>query len=77
MAPPEALEVAESRPHAPGVQLERDQDTPLFCGSFATVAVKPCVWPSWIVEDAGATVTETAASGVTEGGELLPPGPGD
>jgi hypothetical protein len=48
----------------------------LFCGSFATVAVKLCVWPSWIVEDAGATVTETAAWGVTEGGEL-PPGAGD
>ena len=40
---PEALEVAESSPHAPGLQLERDHDTPLFCGSLATVAVKVCV----------------------------------
>jgi hypothetical protein len=36
------------------------------------VAVKLCVCANWIVEDAGATATERAAWGVTEGGELLP-----
>src|ERR1700682_4188808 len=70
MAAPEALEVAERVPHAPGLQLERDQDTPLPCGSFATVAVKVFVCPGWSVTDAGVTVTEVAAwgGGVVEGG---------
>jgi len=68
MAVPEALEVAESVPHAPGLQLERDQDTPLLCGSFATVAVKICVCASWTVTDAGETATEVAGWG---GGVLV------
>ena len=45
-AAPEALAVAESVPHAPGAQLESDQETPLFFVSLETVAVKGCVWPS-------------------------------
>jgi hypothetical protein len=68
MAAPEALEAAESVPHAPGLQLERDQDTPLLWASFATVAVKVFVWPGWSVADAGVTVTDVAAWGVLEGG---------
>jgi hypothetical protein len=46
MAVPEALEAAESMPQAPGLQLESDHDTPLLCGSLATVAVKLCVCAS-------------------------------
>ena|ERR1700682_3209428 len=70
MAAPEALEVAERVPHAPGLQLERDQDTPLLWGSFATVAVKVFVCPGWSVTEAGVTVTEVAAwgGGALEGG---------
>src|SRR5260221_11538036 len=67
-AAPEALEVAESKPHAPGPQFERDQDTPLFCGSLATVAGKIWVWPSWGVMDAGGRETEMSGVG---GGEML------
>ncbi len=70
MAAPEALEAAESVPHAPGLQLESDQDTPLLCGSLATVAVKLCVCANWRVADAGVTATEVAAwgGGGSEGG---------
>lgn len=73
-AAPEALELAESTPHAPVAQFERDQDTPLFCVSLATVAVKLWVWPGWTVMDAGATDTEMASwgGGVTTGGGSLP-----
>jgi hypothetical protein len=73
-AAPEALELAESKPHAPGAQFERDQETPLFCVSLATVAVKLWVWPGWTVMDAGATDTEMAGwgGGVTTGGGSLP-----
>ena len=63
MAVPEALEVAERVPQAPGLQLERVQDTPLFWGSFATVLVKVCVWANWTVTDAGERATEMAAWG--------------
>ena len=63
MAAPEALVGAESVPHAPGSQWERDQDTPLFCGSLATLAVRLCVCASWIVVDAGETLTLMAAAG--------------
>jgi hypothetical protein len=48
-----------------------DQDTPLLCGSFATVAVKICVCANWSVTDAGETATEVAAwggGGVVVGG---------
>jgi hypothetical protein len=70
MAPPEALALAESVPHAPGLQLERAQDTPLLCGSFATVAVNVFVCPGKSVADAGVTVTDVApwGGGVLEGG---------
>ena|SRR5258706_11480585 len=70
MAAPEALEAAESVPHAPGLQLERDHETPLVCGSFATVALKLFVCPGWRVAEAGETLTEVAAwgGGVLEGG---------
>jgi hypothetical protein len=61
MAVPEALEVAESVPHPPVPQFEMDQDTPLFWGSFATVAVKICVCANWIVTEGGETDTEMAA----------------
>ena len=71
-AVPEALEVAESAPHAPGLQLERDQDTPLLCGSFATLAVRICVCANWSVTDAGETATEVAAWG---GGVVVVGGP--
>jgi hypothetical protein len=71
MGAPEALEVAESSPHAPGSQLESDQDTPLLFGSLATVALKFCGWPSSSVEDAGAAATEMAAWGGS-----TPPGAG-
>src|ERR1700720_4133607 len=60
---PEGLVTAEREPHAPGSQWERDQDTPLFCGSLATLAVRLCVCASWIVADAGETATEGAAWG--------------
>jgi len=63
MAVPEALEVAESVPQGPGLQLERVQDTPLFWGSLATVAVKICVCANWTVTDGGETATEMAAWG--------------
>jgi hypothetical protein len=63
MAVPEALEVAESVPQGPGLQFERVQDTPLFWGSFATVAVKICVCDNWTVTDAGETATEMAGWG--------------
>ena len=63
MAVPEALEVAESVPHAPGLQWERDQETPLLWESFATVAVKICVCANWSVTDAGEAATEVAACG--------------
>jgi hypothetical protein len=75
MGAPEALEVAESSPHAPGSQLESAQDTPLLFGSLITVALKFCGWPRWSVEDAGAAATEMPAwgGGVTEVGGV-PPG---
>src|SRR5258706_4530404 len=78
-AAPEALEVAESKPDAPGPQFERDQDTPLFCVSLATVAVKLWVWPGWTVMDAGATDTEMEGwgGGVTVGGGALPGADGE
>jgi hypothetical protein len=63
MAAPEALVEAESVPHAPGSQWERDQDTPLFWGSLATLAVRLCVCASWIVAAGGETATEVAAWG--------------
>jgi hypothetical protein len=65
--------LAESKPHAPGPQFERDQDTPLFCVSLATVAVKLWVWPGWTVMDAGATDTEMEGwgGGITVGGGSL------
>src|SRR5438270_10560783 len=68
MAVPEALDVAERVPHAPGLQLASDQDTPLLCGSFATVAVKSCDCPNCSVTDAGASETELAFCG---GGVLV------
>jgi hypothetical protein len=43
--------------------LERDQETPLLCGSLATVAVKLFVCPGWSVAEAGETVTEVAGWG--------------
>jgi hypothetical protein len=61
---PEALGAGESVPHAPGVQWERDQDTPLLWASFATLAMKICVCASWRVTVAGETATEIAACGV-------------
>ena len=42
--------MAESVPHAPGAQLESDQDTPPFFESLETVGVKVCVWLNWMVE---------------------------
>src|ERR1700682_4109700 len=74
MTAPEALEVADITPHAPGSQWERVQDTPLLRGSLATVALKLCAWPSWRVAEAGAAAAEVAAwgGGVTEGGGSLP-----
>lgn len=68
--------MAESVPQAPGVQLESDQDTPLFFGSLETVAVKVCVWPNWMVEDGALIATEIGAAcgvvgGVDEGGAPL------
>src|ERR1700731_3602400 len=66
-AAPEALVAAEREPHAPGAQWERDQDTPLFCGSLATLAVRLCVCASWIVADAG----ETATAGADWGGGIV------
>src|SRR6267154_4610162 len=73
MALPEALEVAESVPHVPGLHWDRDQATPLLWGSFATVAVKICVCANWSVTDAGETATEVAAwgGGVLVGGSPL------
>src|SRR5258708_29233923 len=68
MALPEALEVAERVPHAPGLHWDKDQATPLLWGSFATVAVKICVCANWSVADAGETATEMAGWG---GGVLV------
>jgi hypothetical protein len=61
IALPEALDVAESWPQVVGSHCERDQDTPLLCGSFATEAVNVCVWPGWRVIEGGVMVTEVAA----------------
>ncbi len=36
---------------------ERDQVTPLFAGSFVTLAVKFCVWPVMTLAEAGETAT--------------------
>ena len=68
MGAPDALVAADSVPHAPGAQLESDHETPLFFGSLDTVAVKVCVWPDWIVEDDGATTTETGTAWGVDGG---------
>jgi hypothetical protein len=57
-------ELGEIVPHAPGLQWESDQDTPLFWASFATLAVKICGCASWRVTVAGETDTEIAACGV-------------
>jgi hypothetical protein len=57
---PDALAFAESVPHAAPVQPTplSAQFTPLFCASFVTVALNPCVPPGAItVADAGATTT--------------------
>ena len=47
MAVPDGLELFESVPQAAPLQPEPDrvQVTPLFCGSFCTVAVKVCDCP--------------------------------
>src|SRR6266403_3327646 len=70
MAVPEALEVVERLPHATGSQLERDQETPLLCGSLATLATKLCACAKCIVAEAGETATDVAAwgGGVVDGG---------
>jgi hypothetical protein len=73
MGEPEALVVAESVPHAPAAQLERDHETPAFFGSLDTFAVKVCVWLNWIVDDGGVIATEIVAAcgglgGATENG---------
>ncbi len=44
---------------------ESDQVTPLFAGSFITVAVKLCVWPVVTLAEPGETATATAASCIT------------
>src|SRR5258705_10293058 len=72
MALPEALEVAESVPHVPGLHWDRDQATPLLWGSFATLAVRICVCANWSVTDAGETATDVAAWG---GGVVVVGGP--
>ena len=56
---PEALEFAESVPQAAPLQPEpeRAQLTPLFCGSFCTVAVKVCDCPVCTDALVGETLT--------------------
>jgi hypothetical protein len=41
------------------------QETPMFSGSFCTVAVNVCIELLGTVDDAGATVTEIGGGGVT------------
>ena len=62
---PEALEVADSMPQAAPLQPapESVQVTPLFCGSFCTVAVKLWVCPVCRDEFVGDTLTPTGGGG--------------
>ena len=65
---PDALVGAESVPHAAPEQPTPDtaQLTPLFCGSFATVAVNACVpIPACRLCVAGATLTPIVGTAVT------------
>lgn len=65
MAAPELLEFAESVPQATPLQPEPDrvQVTPLFCGSFCTVAVKACDCPVCTDALVGETLTPTGSGG--------------
>jgi hypothetical protein len=65
IAVPNALDVADSVPHAAPLQAVPDsaQVTPLFCESFCTVAVNVCGWPTCSDTVVGDTLTEIA--GVT------------
>jgi hypothetical protein len=73
IATPEALEAADSVPHVAPLQPEPDrvQVTPLFEGSFATVAVSDWVAPTWTLAAARDMVTAIAAGGVEP--PLVPP----
>jgi len=65
---PDALVAAESVPHVAPEQPNPDtvQLTPLFCESFATVAVNACVpIPACTLCVAGATVTPIVGTDVT------------
>ena len=65
MGVPEALELFESVPQAAPLQPEPDrvQVTPLFCGSFCTVAVKACDCPVCTDALAGDTLMLTGGGG--------------
>src|ERR1700730_8751811 len=69
MAAPEALEAADSVPQALTLQPAPDsaQETPLFCPSLTTVAVKFWVCVSRSDEVAGVTLTEMACGGGSAG----------
>jgi hypothetical protein len=65
MAVPDGLELFESVPHAAPLQPEPDrvQVTPLFCGSFCTVAVKACDCPVCTDALVGDTLMPTGGGG--------------
>src|SRR5690349_3123473 len=65
MAVPDGLELFESVPHAAPLQpeLDRVQVTPLFCGSFCTVAVKACDCPVCASALGGDTLMPTGGGG--------------
>ena len=67
IAAPEALEVADSVPQAAPVQPAPASAhvTPLFCGSFVTVAVTLCVFPLCTDALVGFTDTPTGGGAVT------------
>lgn len=63
IATPDALVVVDSAPHVAPLHPAplSAQFTPLFCESFVTVAVKPCVLPTLTLAEAGLTLTPIAA----------------
>ena len=65
IAAPEALELLESAPQDAPLQPvpESVHVTPLFCGSFCTVALKVCVCPTVTDAPVGATLTVTGGGG--------------
>src|SRR5579883_3623850 len=73
MAAPEALELAESVPHALPAQPAPDrlQFTPFVSESLLTVAAKEADLPVWTVALCGDTPTETGAERVIAAAPVL------